>query len=139
MIPWLDCSIHQSTDWLIDWLKLLWDHINIYNINIATLIHGLWCLTPLSTIFQLYRGSNINIYNHYHDQVNYNLEFYVTNKSSVHSPMPTLICSRHWYRGKTVLMLLPRYNWNIVESGVKHHKPCINVAILMLYILMWSH
>ena len=28
---------------------------------------------------------------------------------------------------------LPRYNWNIVESGVKHHKPAINHRLYSYY------
>ena len=29
---------------------------------------------------------------------------------------------------ETSELTLPRYNWNIVESGVKHHKPNLNLT-----------
>jgi hypothetical protein len=35
------------------------------------------------------------------------------------------------------IKLTPRYNWNIVEGGVRHHNPNLNpIAILYLYHLM---
>jgi hypothetical protein len=34
-----------------------------------------------------------------------------------------------------VLRLLPQYNWNIVESGIKLHKPII-IIVLLCIILM---
>ena len=42
----------------------------------------------------------------------------------------TLVFS--WYSGfLRVLWFSPRYNWNIVESGIKHHKPNPNPKVLL--------
>jgi hypothetical protein len=30
--------------------------------------------------------------------------------------------------------MLPRYNWNIVESGIKHHKPTTTIEMYMKLI-----
>jgi len=30
----------------------------------------------------------------------------------------------------------PRYSWNIVESGVKHHTP-LNLQLIWVFIIMW--
>jgi len=30
-----------------------------------------------------------------------------------------------------------RYNWNIVESGVRHNKPTNNIYIIAIYPLAW--
>jgi len=36
-----------------------------------------------------------------------------------------------------LLLLLPRYNWNIVESGVKHHKPKPIIFYYYYYFLFY--
>ena len=33
------------------------------------------------------------------------------------------VCDKHWCRLLFLFPPPPRYNWNIVESGVKHHNP----------------
>ena len=32
------------------------------------------------------------------------------------------------------MYMLPRYNWNIVESGIKHHKPTTTIEMYMKLI-----
>jgi hypothetical protein len=43
------CSCHDYTNWFSN-------NLNIRAYNVPFLGLGLWCLMPLSTIFQLYRG-----------------------------------------------------------------------------------
>ena len=32
----------------------------------------------------------------------------------------------------------PRYNWNIIESGIKHHNTLTNIDIYTVYMIGWS-
>jgi hypothetical protein len=56
----------------------------------------------------------------------------ITTKVVSSNPVHGEVCSIQHYminfvndlrKGGGFLNWLPRYNWNIVESGIKHHKP----------------
>jgi hypothetical protein len=85
-------NIYMLVYYLIEiciWISIIW-------------FYGLWCLMPLSAIFQLYRGGN----------------FYWWRKPESQEKTTSPVVS-HWQ----TLSQPPRYNWNIAESGIKHHKP----------------
>jgi hypothetical protein len=71
---------------------------------------GLRCLTPLSTIYIVDGGVVVVVVVWYLD-----LQLPV---QSMH--ITTKVASSNWP---------PRYSWNIVESGVKHHKPSYIVVV----------
>ena len=59
-------------------------------------------------------------------------------KLLVRTPFDTKLCDKVCQWLATGLWFpdwLPRYNWNIVESGVKYHKPLTNHAILFFWYI----
>jgi hypothetical protein len=70
-----------------------------------------WCLTPLSTIFQLYHGGQIYWWRKPENPEKTIDLLHVTDKL-----YHIMLCTLPWSRCP------PWYNWNIVESGVRHHQ-----------------
>jgi len=50
-----------------------------------------------------------------------------------HFVFVTYLYMRHWYRYNVWYDESPQYNWNIVESGVKHHKASIFELTILIY------
>ena len=74
------------------------------------------------------------------------------SKSYIKKPRTTfwpnyIICNYIFLHLTSLVRLLwnqpPRYNWNIVESGIKHHNPIVKPLILqfenMLYVFFLTH